>query len=59
MRYAGTYSAGDVVVHVVPRKPIRRDAEDSEYISVSYAVDVIIKQGSETLTIPAIYDDSR
>lgn len=59
VRYAGTYSAGDVVVHVVPRKLIRREGEDSEYISVSYAVDVIIKQGAETVTIPAIYDDSR
>jgi hypothetical protein len=59
VKYAGTYSAGDVVVHVVPRKLIRREAEDSEYISVSYAVDVIIKQGAESVIITAIYDDSR
>jgi hypothetical protein len=47
------------VVHVAPRNLIRREAEDSEYISVSYAVDVIIKKGAESVIIPAIYDDSR
>lgn len=57
VRYAGTYTGEGVSVRVSPGKLIKRFEEDGEVLGTTYAVDVVITQGSETAKVAAIYDD--
>lgn len=51
--YAGVWKDGNVDVRIVPRKLIERFEEGR----VAYSVDVIIKSGGSSATIPATYDN--